>query len=80
MVDPNLEMEDPSETVKLPSRKSNAQILRKGPKRVSIEAHNKVIAELARRAMMDFEEGNGNELVPQEEEEEEEQIHQYTHA
>ena len=58
VVDPNLEMEDPSETVKLPNRKGDDKILRKGPKRVSIEANNKVIAELARRAMMDFEEGN----------------------
>ena len=65
-----MEMGDPSEMVKPPNRKGNAQILKKGPKRVSIEAHNKVIAELARRAMMDYEEGN--ETVPQNDDEEEE--------
>ena len=33
VVDPDLEMEDPSETVKLPPRRGNAQILQEGTKK-----------------------------------------------
>ena len=53
---PDVEMEAPSATVKLPNRKDKQTILNKRPKRVSAAAHDCILAEIAGRARLNHEE------------------------
>ena len=56
IVVPDVEMEKPSDAVKLPNRRDKQTILNKHPKRVSAEAHDRILAEIAGRARLNHEE------------------------
>ena len=64
----DLVMERPSETVKLPNRKDKQQIKDMGGRRVLVDSHDSILAELARRAMIDFVEREEEEDSDSEEE------------
>lgn len=51
-------MEIPSPQVTLPNRRDKKLILQKGPKRVSAESQEEIIASLSQRATIDYEEAH----------------------
>ena len=58
MVSANVEMVDPSDTVKLPNTCDKRSAMKLGPKMVTNEAHDFINCAIARRAHLDLEESN----------------------
>ena len=59
----NIEMEAPSDTVKLPNRRDRAAVMALQPLRLSKAAHELIQAAMARRARINFEEGGTYEAA-----------------
>ena len=57
VIHPNLEMQDPSDEVKLPNRKDRNKILALQPKKMHLSHYKTVQQEIAQRVLLDFEEG-----------------------
>jgi hypothetical protein len=68
VVQANVVVEQPSDTVRLPNRRDRQRILSLNPLRVSAESHNKILSEIALRARLDYEEGQAVEAAESEEE------------
>ena len=57
LIHPNLNMQDPSDDIKLPNRKDRNKILAMQPKKMLSSDCEKIQQEIAQRVLLDFEEG-----------------------